>query len=153
MLDKALFFTCLKQRQLHWSMRNFLTMDVLIQVSLASAFLSGYGCKISQFSDIPDTAIQENNTSLAIHISGSVKKTVFCMLYALSQRSSNKLEGKTKLKEYLTNFTDRQNNPECSQVMWLLKEPDCKVENPIRAKQEGSQLWLATFHHQMSGES
>lgn len=66
-------------------------MDVLIQVSLACAFLSGYGCKISQFANIPDTALQENNILLAVHISGSVKKTVLCVLYALSQGPSNKL--------------------------------------------------------------
>lgn len=92
-------------------------MDVLIQVSLACAFLSGYGSKISQFSDIPDAALQENSIFLAITISGSVKKTVFSVLYAPSQGPSNKLEGTTKQKEYPTNFTDRQNNPECSQVM------------------------------------
>lgn len=63
-------------------MRNFLTMDVLLQVSLACAFLSGYGYKLGQFSDIPDTALQEKNIFLAIHISGSVKKTLFCVLYA-----------------------------------------------------------------------
>lgn len=51
-------------------------MDILIQVSLACAFFSGYGCKISQFANIPDTALQENNILLAVHISGSVKKTV-----------------------------------------------------------------------------
>lgn len=66
-------------------------MDVLIQVSLSCAFLGGYGCKISQFADIPDTALQENNIFPAIHISGSVKKTVLCVLYALSQGPSYKL--------------------------------------------------------------
>lgn len=66
-------------------------MDVLIQVSLSCVFLSGYGCKTSQFADIPDTALQENNIFLAIHISGSVKKTVLCVLYALSQGPDNKL--------------------------------------------------------------
>lgn len=70
-------------------MKSFLSTDVLIQTSLACAFLRGYGCKISQSTDIPDTAIQENNVFLAIHILGSVK-TVLCMLHALSQGPSNK---------------------------------------------------------------